>query len=131
MILHYVGWLRLPRGPWKPVCQDATASLCWNQLLAISAATAQSERVVLPCNKDPYGRPLMPDAPEDDLRQPGLFDSLDDHRRHQLRERGWHETGGIIHGRRLWRTPDGSAVLDEDEAFARLARDDQGKAGGT
>jgi PAS domain-containing protein len=66
-------------------------------------------------------------TPEDDLRQPGLFDSLDDHRRHQLRERGWHETGGIIHGRWLWRTPDGSAILDEDEAFARLAREATGQ----
>lgn len=50
-----------------------------------------------------------------------LFGSLDDGRRQRLRDRGWHEAAGKLHGLPCWRRPDG-AIVDETEAFAQLAR---------
>ena len=53
-----------------------------------------------------------------------LFTFLDEQKRHRLRSLGWYMVGGLLHGRPLWKTPDGRETLSEEEAFARLARID-------
>lgn len=54
---------------------------------------------------------------------PDLFDSLREQKRQRLREAGWRQVGGLCQGLPTWQTPDGKAVLTEDEALARLERD--------
>ena len=56
-----------------------------------------------------------------------LFDSTDEQKRQRLRAAGWHEAGGKIMGRFLWRRPDG-AVLDEEFAFEEIERTPDGDA---
>jgi hypothetical protein len=50
-----------------------------------------------------------------------LFSQLDEAKRAQLRRRKWHEAGGKLVGRMMWRSPEGD-LYDESEAFKRLAR---------
>jgi hypothetical protein len=74
--------------------------------------------------------PGRPDMHEDDLpdHAPSLFDESDALKRRRLVVLGWHQVGGTVRGRFLWRSPDTKETLDELEAFKRLEREEKSDA---
>ena len=58
-----------------------------------------------------------------------LLDGIDEAKRVKLRLLGWHEVGGKLLGRPLWRRPGEQGAIDEEQAFRELESEGEGESG--